>query len=66
MKFKFPTTKKLENNTSIKCITEVKEGEWNADVCSTVEKDGETTCECESLNPTSLMESFDLIADKAA
>lgn len=44
MKFKFPTTRKLDNNTAIKCITEVKSGEWNADVCNTVEKDGETTC----------------------
>ncbi|CAD8121927.1 unnamed protein product [Paramecium sonneborni] len=66
MKFKFPTKKKLENNTQIKCITEVKSGEWDADVCSTVEKDGETTCQCDSLNPTSIMESLNLIADKAA
>ncbi|CAD8190791.1 unnamed protein product [Paramecium octaurelia] len=66
MKYKFPTPKKLENNTSIKCITEVESGQWNADVCSTVEKDGEATCQCESLNPTSVMESLNFIADKAA
>ncbi|CAD8165454.1 unnamed protein product [Paramecium pentaurelia] len=66
MNFKFPTLKELKNNTSIKCISQAQNGEWNANVCKTVQKNGETTCQCDSLNPTSVMESLNLIADKAA
>lgn len=66
MKFKFPINKTLPTNTSTKCVTQVSNGEWKADVCSTKTKNGETICQCESLNPTSIMESLDFIADKAA
>lgn len=56
MKFKFPTTKKLQPNTSTSCITKLN-GDWDANVCKTIkEKNGETNCVCDSLNPTSIME----------
>lgn len=63
---KFPTTKKLPTNTSTKCIAQVDSGSWNADVCKTKKVEGETICECESLNPTSIMESLDYLLDKAS
>ena len=66
MKFKFPVNKTMANNTIPKCVTKVSDEDWNADVCNTKNKDGEAICECESLNPTSIMESLDFIADKAA
>ena len=66
MKFKFPNTKILPANTSTKCIAKVDSGDWNADVCKSVKKNGETVCECNSVNPTSIMESLDYLMDKAA
>ncbi|CAD8210006.1 unnamed protein product [Paramecium octaurelia] len=66
MKMKFPTNKQLPTNTSTKCIAQVDSGSWNADVCKTKKAEGETICECESLNPTSIMESLDYLLDKAS
>ena len=66
MKFKFPVSKILPTNTSTKCIAKVSSGDWNADVCKSVKKNGETVCECNSINPTSIMESLDYLMDKAA
>lgn len=66
MKMKFPSKKELPTNTSTKCIAQVDSGSWNADVCKTKKAEGETICECESLNPTSLMESLDYLLDKAS
>ncbi|CAD8121269.1 unnamed protein product [Paramecium sonneborni] len=66
MKMKFQTTKQLAPNTSTKCIAQINSGNWNANVCKTKKADGETICECESLNPTSIMESLDYLLDKAS
>ncbi|CAD8121951.1 unnamed protein product [Paramecium sonneborni] len=66
MKMKFPKAKELPANTSTKCIAQVDSGSWNADVCKTKKADGETICECESLSPTSIMESLDYLLDKAS
>lgn len=56
MKFRFTNEKEIAKNSTLKCITKLDSGEWNADICNTNIKDGETICECESLNPTSIMD----------
>lgn len=56
----------MANNTSIKCISKISTGEWNTDICSTMHINNETICECQSLNPTSIMESLKFIEDRTS